>query len=109
MHDALENALRESESLSDRLADEIKCLNVEFSRYSGDERVNIVGARIEDVYSINVISLNVLELFTCEPEIEAEISLDIEVEIEGRYGCSPHDYEYRRHSVSQTRVELVLS
>src|SRR5207248_81497 len=70
----------------------------------------IVGARIDGVHSINVVSLNVLEqegeTFTCEPEIEAEISLDIDVEVEGRYGYGPHEYEPdRRHSISQTRVE----
>ncbi|OKO75936.1 hypothetical protein AC629_33375 [Bradyrhizobium sp. NAS80.1] len=112
VHDALEKALRESEYLSDRLADKIKHdLDVEFSSYDRSEGVAIVAARIDDVHSINVISLNVLEeqagTFTCEPEIEVEISLDIEIEIEGHHGYGPHDYEpTRRHRASQTRLEL---
>lgn len=76
--------------MSEALADDIKELDVEYSRYRNSERVNIVGARIEDVYSINITSLNILEqegkTFTCEPEIEAEIGVDLDVEVEGRYG-----------------------
>ena len=110
VHDALKKALQASEYLSDRLAEEIKSLDVEFSRRSRDERGAIVAARIDDVNSINVFSLNVLEhdgeTFTCEPEVEAEISLDVDIEVEGGYGYGPDEYEPdERYSVSQTQVE----
>jgi hypothetical protein len=66
-----------------------------------------VGARIDDVHSINVISLNVLDeenqTFICEPEIEAEIALDIDIEVE-EFGYA-YDFETRQYSVSQTRTE----
>jgi hypothetical protein len=109
VHDALEKALQASEYLSDRLAEEIKHLDVEFRR-NRDERGAIVAARIDDVNSINVFSLNVLEregeTFTCEPEVEAEVSLDIEIEVEGGYGYGPDDYEPdERYSTSQTSIE----
>jgi hypothetical protein len=85
-------------------------LDVEFGRRSRGERGAIVAARIDDVNSINVFSLNVLEhegqTFTCEPEVEAEISLDIDIEVEGGYGHGPDEYEPdERYSVSQTQVE----
>jgi hypothetical protein len=104
VHDALEKALGASEYLSDRLIEEIKNIDIEFSRHGSDERGAIVAARIDGVHSINVTSLNVFEqqgeTFTCEPEIEAEISLDIDVEVEG--GLRELT---RRYSVSRTRVE----
>jgi hypothetical protein len=107
VHDALEKALSESENLSDRLAEEIKEVDVEFSRYGRNDRGSIVGARIDDVHSINVVSLNVLDeenqTFICEPEIEAEIALDIDIEVE-EFGYA-HDFETRQYSVSQTRTE----
>lgn len=110
VHDALEKALQASEYLSDRLAEEIRSLDVEFSRRSRDERGAIVAARIDDVNSINIFSLNVLEhegeTFTCEPEVEAEISLDIDIEVEGGYGYGPDEYEPdERYSTSQTSIE----
>jgi hypothetical protein len=70
-----------------------------------------VAAKIDNVHSVNITSLNVLEqqeqTFTCEPEIEAEISLEIDVEIEGRYRYGgPDDYEpSQRYSISQSRTE----
>jgi hypothetical protein len=110
VHDALEKALQASESLSDRLADEIKYLDVEFSRGSINERGAIVTARDVEVNPIHFVSLNVLEhegeTFTCELEVEAEISLDIDIEVEGRYGYDPDEYEPdERYSVSQTSIE----
>jgi hypothetical protein len=110
VHDALEKALQASDYLSDRLAEEIKSLDVEFGRRSRDERGAIVAARIDDVHSINVFSLNVLEhegeTFTLEPQVEAEIAFDIDVEVEGGYGYGPDEYEPdERYSVSQTQVE----
>ncbi|UFW41692.1 PIN domain-containing protein [Bradyrhizobium sp. WSM471] len=106
VHDALEKALGASEYLSDSIIDEIKGFDVEYSRYNRAEEVNIIAARVEDVYSVNVLSLNVLEqegqTFTCEPEIEVEVSLGIEVEVQGRYD----EYEPSRHHwISQTRTE----
>lgn len=112
MHDALEKALSASEYLSDRLAEEIKYFDVEFSRNRRDERGSVVAAKIDAVHSISVISLNVVEeegqTFTCEVEVEAEIALDVDVEVEGRYGYTEDDYEpTRRYSVSQTTIEYV--
>lgn len=111
LHDALEKALRASEYLSERLAEEIKDLDVDISRSSFHGRGGIEAAKIDDVHSVNITSLNVLEqqeqTFTCEPEIEAEISLEIDVEIEGRFGYGgPDDYEpSQRYSISQSRTE----
>lgn len=113
LHDALQNALGASEYLSDRLAEEIAGCEVDISRSAryGRDGITIEGAKISDVHSIKVTLLNVLEqedqTFTCEPEIEAEISLEIDVEIEGREGYGgPDDYEPpRRESVSQLRIE----
>lgn len=109
VHDALEKALSASENFSDRLAEDIKGLEVEYPRYRRHERGNIMNARIDDVHSINVVSLNVLEqegrTFTCEAEIEAEVALDIEVEVEGR-DFGPDGYEPdQRYSISQTHTE----
>jgi hypothetical protein len=112
VHDALEKALGASEYLSDRLAEEIKHFDVEFSRYGRDVRGGIVAAQIDAVHSINVTSLNVVEeegqTFTCEVEVEAEIALDIDVEVEGHHGYTEDEYEpTRRYSVSQTTIEYV--
>ncbi|SFH97156.1 PIN domain-containing protein [Bradyrhizobium sp. Gha] len=111
LHDALEEALSKSDYLSDRVADEIKASDVEYSRYNRGDRANIVAARITDVHSASVVSLNILDqdgqTFTCEPEIEVEVSLDIEVEVEGSY-YGLDEYEPSSvHSISQTRTELV--
>jgi hypothetical protein len=110
VHDALEKALGASEYLSDRLAEEIKHLDVEFSRYGRDERGSIVAAQIDDVHSINVTSLNVVDedgqTFTCEVEVEAEVALDVDIEVEGQYGYAEDNYEpSRRYSVSHTTIE----
>jgi hypothetical protein len=69
----------------------------------------VLRARIEEVDSINVVSVNVLErngtVVTCEVEIEAELSLDIEAEVEGfRYGLDGYEPS-RRFSVHQWRTE----
>lgn len=111
LHDALEQALRASEYLSERLADGIQCLEVNTSRSLFHGGGGIKAAKIDDVHSVNITSLNVLEqqgqTFTCEPEIEAEISLEIDIEIEGGYGYGgPEDYEpSQRYSISQSRTE----
>ena len=109
LHDALEKSLRASEYLSESLADEIKNLEVETSRSSFYGRGGVVSAKIVDVHSVTITSLNILDqqeqTFTCEPEIEAEISLEIDVEVESWYG-GPEDYGMpERHSISQTRTE----
>jgi hypothetical protein len=111
LHDALEKALRSSEYLSERLAEDIKYLEVETSRSSLYGRGCIEGATIVDVHTVNITSVNILEnkaqVFTCEPEVETEISLDIDVYMEGYYGHrGPDDYEpSRRFSISQLRTE----
>ena len=84
--------------MRERLAEEIIDLDVDISRSSFHGRGSILAAKIDSVHSVNITSLNVLEqqdqTFTCEPEIEAEISLEIDVEIEGRWPYSgPDDYE----------------
>jgi hypothetical protein len=112
VHDALEKALGASEYLSDKLAEEIKDLDVEFSRHGRDQRGSIEGARIDDVHTINVISLNVLDqeghTFTCQLEVEAEIALDIDIEVGAQYGYAEEEYEpSRRYSVSQTTMEYL--
>jgi len=105
LHDALEKALRASEYLSERLAEEIKELDVEISRASFHGRGVIAAAKIDNVHSVNVTWVNVLDqreqTFTCEPEIEAEISLDIDVENEEDYRERPS----KRLSISQSRIE----
>ena len=78
LHQALEKALRASEYLSETLADEIRSLDINVSRTSLFGRGGIEAARIENVDSVYVASLNVLEqrgqTFTCEPEIEADFA-----------------------------------
>jgi PIN domain-containing protein len=104
LHAALEKALRASKYLSSGLAEQIKDMEVNVDRSS---RV-ISAARIDDVGSISVSSVNILEhqeqTFTCEVEIEADLSLDIEVELEGGYG--PDDYEPPwHHSIQRWRTD----
>jgi len=109
-HEALENALRESKYLSDRLAQEIKDIEIEIDRDRRDG-TEVLSATISGVDSINLVSVNVLErdglAVTCEVEVEAALYLDIEVEVEGRrYHFMRDDYEpARRHSVHQCRTE----
>ena len=112
LHDSLEKALRESEYLSERLAEEIKGSEVNIRRWSMFGRgIAIEAAKIDDVYSVNVISLSVLEqdglTFICEPEVEVEIGLEIDIEIDGRYGYGgPEDYEpTRSERISITKTD----
>jgi hypothetical protein len=107
LHEALEKALRASDYLSDRLAEEIKDMEVHVDRSpSFGTRGVILAAEIDDLHSLNIISVNVLEqheqTFTCELEVEAGLSLDIEVEVEGRYGYNEPPW---RHSIHQSRTE----
>ena len=83
LNEALEKALRASEYLNEYLADAIKDLDVDIDNYSSFTRSGIDEAKIDRVHSVYVTSVNVLErresTFTCEPEIEAEIELEINV------------------------------
>jgi hypothetical protein len=107
LHDALEVALRASDYLSKRSIDEIEGMDVDFRRSSSSGKATIVAAKIEKVHSVNVTMLNVLEqqeqTFTCEPEIEAEISFEINIEVEDRYGSDHTPPQY--HSISVTKFE----
>ena len=86
---------------------------MEFRRSQLHGRARDHGGKVSEVYSVNIISLNVLDqqgqTFTCELEIEAELSLDIDVEIESHYGYGPDDYEPEyRQSISQTQIDYLL-
>ena len=105
LNEALEKALRASEYLNEYLADAIKDLDVDIDNYSSFTRSGIDEAKIDRVHSVYVTSVNVLEqhesTFTCEPEIEAEIELEINV------GVIEEDYLGRRRrgfSTSQIRT-----
>ncbi|BAR62034.1 hypothetical protein ABIF50_005745 [Bradyrhizobium diazoefficiens] len=109
LHDALEKALSSSDYLSDELAGQIKNSEVEFRRYSHG-RIRINAAKVANVHSISIVSLNVLDqqgsTFTCEPEIEAEVELNIDVEIED-YSDGPDDYYHHQQSLTHTQFEYL--
>jgi hypothetical protein len=99
LHGALERALRESDYLRDDLTERIKDIDVDIGR-------SVSFAKIDDVQSVNITSINVLEqqehTFTCELEVEADISLEIDVEIESNWD----EYASRRHhSIHRSRIE----
>lgn len=111
LHDALLKALQASDELSDELADEIKNLDVEIER-SFRRKADIVRAAIENVHSINVLSVNVLEQdngrFICELEIEAEVALEMDLELGFEdYGDPYYDRPSRRQSISPTTIQYV--
>ena len=113
LHEALQKALRASDYLRDRLVEEIYEMGVSADRSSSFRgREVILAAKIDDVHSIDIISVNVLEqrenTFTCELEVEAEVSLRIDVEIEGSYSYEgPDVYEPPRHySTHRSRTEF---
>jgi hypothetical protein len=106
LHDALEKALRTSEYLSIELADKIMNLEVEVSR-SYSHEVEIKHVSVENIHSITIIGLNVLDqdgqTFTCEPEVEVEIDVSVDVEFPSRWH---EEYEPpRRHVLSKARTE----
>ena len=108
LHQALEKALRASEYLSETLADEIRSLDINVSRTSLFGRGGIEAARIENVDFVYVASLNVESNgdrpLLVSPKLRL-ISLEIVVEIEGRYR-EFDDYEPpQRQSISRSKID----
>ena len=93
LHDALQETLFQSETLSEVLAEQVRELPVE----RGDMRLRQLTGIVNSVDDINVHSVNVLEregmTFTCEIEFEAGVGLRLEVEQEERFGYEPEAYE----------------
>ena len=116
LHQALEKALRDSEYLRESLVEEIyEMVPVRVERSSSFRRAVSLTAKIDDVHSVNIISVNVFEqqeqTFTCELEVEADVTLDIDVEIEGGYGYGgPDDYEPpEHHSIRRSKTEYLYA
>jgi predicted nucleic acid-binding protein len=93
LREALEKVLCANDRLTEELADQIK--NMELVPVHGSFRGNqgrVVG-KIDDVDEIKIHYVNVLdqdgEEFSCEIEFEANLILNLNIEIEGRY----HGYD----------------
>jgi PIN domain-containing protein len=108
LHEALEQAIESSRYLSDTLYDKIKEAGITIDR-SSSSYWHVNGARIEDVHAARVISVRVLDQvgseFTCELEVEAKVSIDIDAEREswGRlalmyehFGSMPHHIQWTK-------------
>lgn len=96
LHDALQEALSDCEGLKDWLAEKLRKLAVE----RGDLRLRRFSGTVDDVYDINVCSLNVLERegtrFTCEIEFEAGLDVSLSVEEKEWPGYEEYDYGHQR-------------
>jgi hypothetical protein len=112
LHDALEKALGASEYLNEKLAEEIKEIEVEAGRTYLSPRRRITAAKVHDVNSIKITSLNVLDqqeqVFTCEPEIEATVDLNVDVETEGDYFEPPHIFSTSLTSTQYFYPEVIV-
>lgn len=96
LRDALQEALSECEGLNDCLSEKLRKLTVA----RGDLRLRRFSGTVDDVYDINVCSLNVLERdganFTCEIEFEAGLDLRLTVEEEERLGDEDYGFGHQR-------------
>ena len=97
LHDALEKALNGSEYLRDTLIEKIKESATVETSSSGDWQVTT--AEIDDVPSVRIISVRVLDQenlkFTCELEVEAEVKLFIIAHRERHYRLDIDSFEGR--------------
>ena len=105
---ALEKALRESQYLNERLVEEIQELDVRVDR-SYSRGVKFLDAKLDRVETVNIVSLNVFDqeekTFSCEVEVEADVSLYIDIEVEARY-VGGDDYEFpERHTIHRSKIE----
>jgi hypothetical protein len=100
LHDALEKALKGSKYLSDTLVEKIKESATVETSSSPFSDWQVTAAEIEDVPSVRIISVRVLDQknlkFTCELEVEAEVKVMITARRERPYGPEIESFE-RRH------------
>jgi hypothetical protein len=100
VHEALEEALKGSEDLSNTLAEKIKeSVTVEIERSSlSFLNWQVTAAEIDGVQSVRIISVRVLDQeklkFTCELEVEAEVAVSIYARRESHY---PLEFAESRH------------
>jgi len=110
LHDALEEALKKNEYLTDELADQIKSMELESmelvgSRGSWSMRGGhlMISGRIVGVDDINILSVNVLDQednnFTCEVELEAGLCVDLDVEVEGYSGYESSSFHTMHRTI----------
>ena len=96
VHDALQEALFQSEELSESLSEQVRELTV----VRGDLRMRRLSGIVYGVDDVNVHSVDVLRReglnFTCEIEFEAALTLRLEIEQEEQFGYTYDDYEPRR-------------
>jgi PIN domain len=112
LYDALEKAITENETLSDTLAEHLKDLDVETSRRGRYGGPTLMSGKVEQIDDISIHYVNVLEhvgrQFTCEIEFEAELIMELEIEIEGQYNYD--DYEPSHHfSLGKTIRRIFLA
>lgn len=116
LYDALSTAIGANEYVSDRLAEQVKEEEINTGRRSKFEDRSITKAEIERVDRINILDVEILDRddrqFICEVEFEAEIVVELEVEIEGGYGddyASPYRYGRQRAIHRLFYAEIVVS